>query len=112
MLTVAGDEVRGEEIAGRSLLDEIACEGRASRVAAALAGVRDLLVLTTHRRYRAASTLCSTRTRPSRRRRETTRGRSAAAPSGPSLQHDPEPRLPAHHTVVRLRGFVEWVRLD
>lgn len=36
MLTVAGDEVRGEEIDGRSLLDEIAREGARRMLAAAL----------------------------------------------------------------------------
>ena len=36
MLTVAGDQVRGEEIDGRSLLDEIAREGARRMLVAAL----------------------------------------------------------------------------
>src|SRR5262245_50358735 len=38
--------------------------------------------------------------------------RMSLRPSGPSLHHDPEPRLPAHHAVVSLRSLVQRIPLD
>src|SRR6266849_524170 len=40
------------------------------------------------------------------------RGRRRTPPSRASLQHHPEPRLPAHHAVVSVRCFIQRILLD